>query len=81
MHEPIDLMVVNVSSDHKGRRCGVKNPILRLTSVLVRLVVGRQRFDQHCLGADASVDFEVVEQEWGRAGLQPIIQLIVLTEI
>ena len=61
MHKAINLVVVDVTSNHKSRWCSIKNSILSLYCMLVRLIVSWKRFNQHGLRANASIDFKMIE--------------------
>ena len=45
VHEAINLMVIDVTSNHKSRWRSIKNSILSLCCMLIGLVVSRKRFD------------------------------------
>ena len=61
VHKTINLMVVDVTSNHKSRWRSIKNSILSLCCMLIGLIVSRKRFDEHSFRANASIDFKMIE--------------------
>ena len=81
VHEFIDFMVVNVSSDYICGRCRIEDAIFCINSCFVVFIISGKRFYQHSLSTNSPIYFQMIEQERFNICLQAAVQVIILFEV